>query len=92
MLDTYEAQKRAGRFEASRPHTAVDRVKRLEGLMLQLADMMVHGRAPARYSPECMPRSSAATYNAAVAAQRAQLEALRARAVAEGSEAGFHPV
>ena len=79
-------QKRAGRFEASRPHTAGERVKRLERLVLQLTDMFLHGKAPAAYSPEQLPRSAPANYLDELAAQCASLEALQRLTVADASE------
>lgn len=82
----YRAQKRAGRFEASRPHTAGDRVKRLECLVVQLRDLIMHGQAPATYSPEQLPRSAPANYADEVAAQHASLEALERLALADSGE------
>ena len=76
MLETYHAQKRAGRFEASRPHTAGDRFKRLERMMAQLRDVLMHRQSPAAYSPEDMQRAAPASYADEMAAQRASLEAL----------------
>lgn len=86
MLDTYNAQKRAGRFEASRPHTAGDRVKCLEHLMAQMRDLLMHGRAPAAYSPEDMRRPAPASYADEVAAQRASMEVLEQVALADASD------
>ena len=86
LLNEYRAQKRAGRFEASRPPKAGESVKRLECLMLQLTDLILHGKAPAAYSPEQVPQSAPASYEDEVAAQRASLEALQRLTVADALE------
>jgi len=77
-LQTYQAQKAAQRFEAARPSTTGDDIKLLKTLVMQLADVVMHGGPSAAYSPE-QRRSAPRSYEQELAVHRSRFEEVQQR-------------